>query len=120
MDVDAALGTFLGGVSASDESDASLVALRCTPAKIAGATCGMIVGSAGASFGMESGLGKSEPSVPVRCGGLVSSLCEIFVHAVQLTKAWSPLHPFFMHLCSPLSHVPPAAIFDLQPPMLKP
>ena len=114
------LGNFLGGASASEDSGASLVALRCTPAKIVGELSGMVVGSAGASFGMESGFGKSDPSVPVRCGGLVSPSGDLPVHAVQLTKAWSPLHPFFMHLCSPLSHVPPAAIFDLQPPMLKP
>ena len=117
------LGTFLGGVSASDGSDASLVAVRCSPADVAGELVGaemVWIGSARGAIWMKSGFGKSEPSVPVRCGGVVARLGELPVHAVQLVDAWSPLHHFFVLLRRPLSQVPPAAIFDLQPPMSKP
>ena len=97
--------------------------MRCSPVdgaeRVVGA--GMVwIGAARGAIGMKSGLGKSDPFVPVRCGGSVARLGELPVHAVQLMKAWSPLHPFFMHLRKPLSQVRPAAFFDLQPPMLKP
>ena len=101
MDVDASLGTFLGGVSASDESDASLVAMRFSPADVAGELVGAGFVWTGSAYGVnwtKSGFGKLEPCVPVRCGGVAARSGELPAHSVQLTNAWSPLHHFFMHL----------------------
>ena len=54
------------------------------------------IGPARGAIGMKSGFGKSDPFVPVRCGGSVARLGELPVHAVQLVKAWS-LVAFFFH-----------------------
>lgn len=79
----------------------------------------------GFGIGTASGLGKLEPFVPYLCGALltVGSACFSFAGAAQSTQstnAWLPLHPFFMHLCLPLSHSPPGPALDLQFPRLKP